>query len=113
VSDGGYDVRLDAGSPRAGDEAELRVLITHDGHPVHVQRYLGADGHLVALREGDLAFLHVHPSEHGHGRRSEQEAHDDSIRFEATFPTTGRYRLFLQFRHEGRVQTVAFTQEVR
>ena len=27
--------------------------------------YLGAGGHLVALREGDLAFLHVHPTGHG------------------------------------------------
>ena len=61
--------------------------------------YLGAGGHLVALREGDMAFLHVHPM-------------DDGVRFAATFPTAGRYRLFLQFQHEGRVQTVAFTQEV-
>ena len=34
------------------------------------------------------------------------------VGFAATFPTAGRYRLFLQFKHEGRVQTVAFTQEV-
>jgi hypothetical protein len=34
------------------------------------------------------------------------------VGFAATFPTEGRYRLFLQFKHEGRVQTVAFTQEV-
>ena len=61
----------------------------------------GAGGHLVALREGDLAFLHVHPDEHA-----------DDVAFEATFPTTGRYRLFLQFKHDGAVQTVAFTQEV-
>jgi hypothetical protein len=38
---------------------------------------------------------------------------DDGVRFEATFPTAGRYRLYLQFQHEGRVQTVAFTQEVK
>jgi hypothetical protein len=103
VSDGGYDVRLDSGAPRAGEGRELRFAITKDGRPVHVEPYLGADGHLVALRDGDLAFLHVHPVEAGH---------DDSIGFEATFPTTGRYGLFLQFQHEGRVQTVAFTQEV-
>jgi hypothetical protein len=54
----------------------------------------------VALRKGDLAFLHVHPTS------------GDSVRFAAMFPTEGRYRLFLQFQHEGRVQTVAFTQEV-
>ena len=43
---------------------------------------------------------------------SNDEAFDDSVRFAATFPTEGRYRLFLQFRHEGRVHTVAFTHEV-
>lgn len=101
VSDGGYDVRLDAGEARAGEEADLRFTITKDGVPVRTEPYLGAAGHLVALREGDLAFLHVHPTS------------DDSVRFAATFPTQGRYRLFLQFKHQGRVQTVAFTQEVK
>jgi hypothetical protein len=112
VSDGGYDVRLDAGRARPGAEADLRFTITKDGQAVHTEPYLGAGGHLVALREGDLAFLHVHPTEHGHGEKKTAE-HDDSIGFAATFPTTGRYRLFLQFKHEGRVQTVAFTQEVK
>ncbi len=72
-----------------------------------IEPYLGAGGHLVALREGDLAFLHVHPTE------SHADEHDSSIGFAATFPTAGRYRLFLQFKVDGRVQTVAFTQEVR
>jgi hypothetical protein len=99
VSDGGYDVRLDAGDARPSREAELSFTITRNGAPVQTEPYLGAGGHLVALRDGDLAFLHVHPA-------------DDSVSFAATFPTEGRYRLFLQFKHEGRVQTVAFTQEV-
>ena len=102
VSDGGYDVRLDSGAARAGEEAELRFTVTKDGRPVATEPYLGADGHLVALREGDLAFLHVHPT----------DAAGDSIGFEATFPTTGSYRLFLQFKVDGEVQTVAFTEEV-
>jgi hypothetical protein len=93
VSDGGYDVRLD----RSGDE--LSFAISRDGKPVQTEPYLGAGGHLVALREGDLAFLHVHPT-------------GDGPSFEVEFPTPGRYRLFLQFKHEGRVQTAAFTQEV-
>jgi hypothetical protein len=99
VSDGGYDVALDASGAKAGVEAQLRFTITRDGKPVETEPYLGAGGHLVALREGDMAFLHVHPE-------------DDGVGFAATFPTEGRYRLFLQFKHEGRVQTVAFTQEV-
>jgi hypothetical protein len=99
VSDGGYDVKLDAGAARAGEESDLRFTITRDGEPVETEPYLGAGGHLVALREGDLAFLHVHPE-------------DDGVGFAATFPTEGRYRLFLQFKHAGAIQTVAFTQEV-
>ena len=106
-SDGGYDVRLDTGTARAGQEANLRFEITRDGETVHTEPYLGAGGHLVALREGDLGFLHVHPSEH-----DESDEHDDAVGFGATFPTAGRYRLFLQFKHEGRIQTVAFTTEV-
>jgi hypothetical protein len=113
VSEGGYAVRLEAGDLRAGKEADLRFSVTRAGRPVHVEPYLGAGGHLVALREGDLAFLHVHPADHGHERSTgEAAAHDDGIGFAATFPTAGRYRLFLQFKHEGRVQTVAFTKEV-
>jgi len=100
VSDGGYDVELDAHG------SGLRFAVTRDGEPVHTEPYLGAGGHLVVLREGDLAFLHVHPTEDGEGR-------DDAVAFEAEFPTPGRYRLFLQFKHEGRVHTVAFTEEVR
>jgi hypothetical protein len=64
---------------------------------VEVQDYLGAKGHLVALREGDLAYLHTHPS-------------GDAIRFETEFPTPARYRLFLQFKHDGKVHTAAFTR---
>jgi hypothetical protein len=95
----GMQVRLDESAARAGAESELRFTVTRGGRPVAVQEYLGAKGHLVALREGDLAFLHVHPDER-------------SLRFEATFPTAGRYRLFLQFQVDGRVHTAEFTQEV-
>ena len=93
----GDDVELTATGAHPGQEAELRFAITRDGRPVATEPYLGADGHLVALREGDLAFLHVHP---------------EGDRFMATFPTEGRYRLFLQFKADGRVRTAAFTQEV-
>ena len=94
----GYAVALAAGAVRAGREAELRFTVTRNGEPVETEPYLGAGGHLVALREGDLAFLHVHPTE--------------GLGFMATFPSPGRYRLFLQFKHRGEVRTAAFTQAV-
>ena len=101
TTDGGYEVRLDAGAASAGREGELKFTIARGGETIRTEPYLGAGGHLVALREGDLAFLHVHPS-----------GHDDTVAFAATFSTEGRYRLFLQFKHEGRVHTAAFTQPV-
>lgn len=99
ISAAGYEVRMAGGAAHAGDEAHLRFTITKDGRTIRTAPYLGAGGHLVALRDGDLAFLHVHPS-------------GDSTAFDATFPTTGAYRLFLQFRVGGAVQTVAFTEAV-
>jgi hypothetical protein len=105
---GGYDVRVSGDRSRAGGESELRFEVTRGGRPVEVDPYLGARGHLVALREGDLAYLHVHPVESGSG--SGEAA--GPIAFATQFPTDGRYRLFLQFKHEGRVQTAAFTREV-
>ncbi len=101
---GGYAAALRAGDPHAGEEASLRFTVGRAGRPAALQPYLGAGGHLVALREGDLAFLHVHPSGDAGG--------DGSIEFEATFPTAGSYRLFLQFVVAGELQTVAFTEEV-
>jgi hypothetical protein len=101
---GEYEVAL-ASDVVTGGEASLVFDVSRNSRPVEdLEPYLGALGHLVALREGDLAFLHVHPETgEGSGPR---------IAFRAAFPSGGRYRLFLQFAHGGRVQTVAFTVEV-
>ena len=96
----GLRVSLTEDATTAGAESELGFTVTRQGRPVAVRDYLGAKGHLVALRQGDLAFLHVHPDE-------------NSLKFMATFPTAGSYRLFLQFKTtDGRLHTAAFTEEV-
>ncbi len=103
----GYEVRLDAGRVRAGRDAELRFTVTRDGQAVRTEPYLGAGGHLVALRAGDLAYLHVHP-----GGDGEPGADDDAVSFTSRFPSPGRYRLYLQFKHERRIHTAELTQAV-
>ena len=110
----GYEVQLGGDPPAAGRESELSFDVTRDGTPVEVEPYLGADGHLVALRRGDLAYLHVHPVEAaGHGAEAGGHAEGgEGIRFATEFPSADTYRLFLQFKHEGRVHTAAFTQKV-
>jgi hypothetical protein len=111
----GYEVRLEGGGSTAGSAGELDFSVTRNGAPVEVQEYLGAGGHLVALRESDLAFLHVHPVEGEHAGSAGEpggSAGAEPVRFETEFPSAGSYRLFLQFKHDGRVQTAAFTREV-
>uniref|UniRef100_UPI0006EB719B hypothetical protein n=1 Tax=Streptomyces prasinopilosus TaxID=67344 RepID=UPI0006EB719B len=102
----GYEVRLD-GTLRPGRGSELDLTVSRDGEPVtDLQPYLGAYGHLVALRSGDLAYLHVHPGgEPGDGRTGP----GPTVSFAATAPSAGSYRLFLDFKHDGVVRTAAFT----
>jgi hypothetical protein len=97
----GYTVTL-AGDLVPGASAKLTLRVSKAGTPVtDLQPYLGAYGHLVALREGDLAYLHVHP---GDG-----DAAGPEITFHAEVPTAGTYRLYLDFRHGGTVHTAEFT----
>ena len=105
ASTDGYDVRLERPALHAGREAALRFTVSRGGRPVReIQPYLGARGHLVALRQGDLAYLHAHPEEH--------EDAAGAIPFAADFLSAGAYRLFLQFKIDGVVHTAGFTVEV-
>ncbi|MFH9005838.1 hypothetical protein ACH4E5_21745 [Streptomyces afghaniensis] len=102
----GYEVKL-SGALRPGKASELKLKVSRAGRPVtDLQPYLGAYGHLVALRSGDLAYLHVHPNgEPGDGKTRP----GPDISFTATAPSAGSYRLFLDFQHDGKVHTAAFT----
>lgn len=99
---GGYEVTL-AGDLEPGTSSELTLTVSRGGEPVtDLQPYLGSYGHLVALREGDLAYLHVHPE--GTPDDGSTPAGPE-IAFVAEVPSRGRYRLFLDFRHRGTVRT--------
>jgi hypothetical protein len=102
----GYEVKLD-GDLTPGKASELTLTVTKGGKAVRdLQPYLGAYGHLVALRSGDLAYLHVHPNgEPGDGKTKP----GPEVSFTATAPSAGAYRLFLDFQHKGEVRTAAFT----
>ncbi|MFC7106629.1 hypothetical protein ACFQQB_43200 [Nonomuraea rubra] len=102
----GYTVTLD-GDLTPGQSSKLTLKVAKDGKPVtDLQPYLGAYGHLVALRARDLAYLHVHPDgEPGDGKTPA----GPEIVFYAEVPSTGDYRLFLDFQHDGKVRTADFT----
>jgi hypothetical protein len=79
------------------DGGAITARVSRDGRPVtDLEPYLGASGHLVALREGDLAYLHVHPQDGGAG---------PDVPFAVEVPSPGGYRLFFDFKHHGVVRT--------
>lgn len=99
----GYTVRV-AGDLRARDLATLRLRVERSGRPVtDLEPYLGAYGHLVALRSGDLAYLHVHPVE-----STGPAASGPDVTFGAEVPSSGTYHLYLDFKHDGVVRTARF-----
>jgi hypothetical protein len=102
----GFDVELQRPAVlEAGHEAQLTFRLSHRGRPLtQLEPYLGAYGHLVALRAPELAYSHVHPN--GEDRAS------GAISFDVELEEPGTYRLFLQFQIRGRVHTAAFTQTV-
>jgi hypothetical protein len=96
---GPYPVTLAHGALRAGEGSPLRFTVEGADS---FQTYVGARGHLVALHAGDLAYTHVHPTGGTGG----------DIVFDADFVRAGTYRLFLQFKRDGRVYTAPFVVEV-
>ncbi len=106
----GFEVTL-AGGLATDQTRELTVEVTRDGQPVRdLQPYLGAFGHLVALREVDLAYLHVHAE--GDDPRPGDTAGPE-IGFATQAPTPGRYLLYLDFKVEGEVHTAEFVLEAK
>lgn len=65
--------------------------------------YLGAAGHLVALRDGDLAYVHVHPL---------AEEPSGPVGFGVEVPSAGRYALFFDFEVDGTVRTARFVADL-
>ena len=97
----GYQVDM-ASKAHPGGEVTFTMTVTEHGRPVaDLEPYLGANGHLVALRSGDLAYVHVHPAD---GVRPA-----GTLVFDAVLDAAGRYGLFLDFKHQGVVHTAHFT----
>ncbi len=105
----GFTVKL-SGTPKSNEASMLTLSVSRNGKPVEdLQPYLGAYGHLVAVRASDLAYLHVHPMG---GPGDGTTASGPDIVFHTTFPSRGAYRLFLDFQHGDVVRTAAFTVDV-
>lgn len=85
------------------EDGEATVTVRRDGEVVVTDPYLGAAGHLVTLREGDLAYVHVHPLD---------EEPTGPVAFGLEVPSDGRYALFFDFQVDGEVHTARFVADL-
>jgi hypothetical protein len=95
----GYEITMES---EIGDGGEVKIAMTvrKEGHLItDLQPYLGAFGHLVAMRSGDLAYAHVHPDDYL----------DGTVHFDAELSAEGRYGLFFDFKYGNTVHTATFT----
>ncbi len=85
----------------------LRFVITQNGRLVtDLEKYLGALGHAVVLREGDLEFIHTHALDENVTNQTGR------VDFAVTFPTAATYKVFAQFQRQGEVITTDFVVNV-
>ncbi len=94
----GYEVTLDGDLDPSGS-SEVTLTVRRDGEVVTTEPYLGAAGHLVAIRDGDLAYLHVHPLD---------DEPDGPVRFAVEAPSAGTYGFYFDFAHGGDVHSAPF-----
>lgn len=101
------EVSLQFGHLMAGMDLELTYSfrdVNTKQSITNLQPYLGALGHVIIISEGAEGYIHVHPME--------SKATGPEARFVANFPESGTYKIWGQFKHNGKEFTVPFTVEV-
>lgn len=104
----GYQVTLSSDQALvSGKEVMLTFNLKQNGKPVtDLEEYLGALGHAVILREGNLDFIHAHPMEDA------KRPQTGEVGFMVDFPEGGKYKVFTQFQRAGKVFTTDFVVSV-
>lgn len=77
------------------------VTLTFDLDRTNLTPYLGALGHVVILDEGAEQYLHVHP------------AQLDEPVFETQFAQPGIYKIWAEFKQNGKVRAFPFVVEIK
>jgi uncharacterized protein (DUF952 family) len=99
-----------------------------DGSAASLEPYLGMPAHAVVARDDGAVFIHLHPM--GTVSPASQEVFagqqgtvaptmtsmampiNGRITFPYAFPRAGHYRIWVQVRRKGRIETAAFDAEV-
>ena len=103
----GYTVHLSWDKPtlKANESLTLKTTVMKNNkHVTDLDNYLGALGHMVVISEDTEDYLHVHPLD--------SDTKGPDVSFHSSFKEPGLYRVFLQFLHQGVIQTSDFTIRV-
>ena len=105
----GYEVTLSSATLfTAAEETKISFILKQQGKPLtDLEEYLGALGHSVILKEETLDFIHTHPITEVHTIQT------GNVDFLITFPESGRYKIFTQFKKNGKVFTTDFIVTVQ
>ena len=142
LEDGGVVVWERGAAPLvAGREADLRFTVRNAaGKPAPLEPYMGMMSHAAIRRDDGSVFVHLHPvgsfsmasqevfardpalgtaaasmakmAAMDHSAHGMSHAPESSVSFPYEFPRPGRYRLWVQVRTGGRVETGVFDAEV-
>lgn len=93
----GETVKLNLGSNKTNQP----VTLTFNLDKTNLTPYLGAIGHVVILDESAQNFLHVHP------------INDKEPIFETQFQKPGIYKIWAEFKQNGRVRAFPFVVEIK
>jgi Cu+-exporting ATPase len=93
----GETVKLNMSSFKAGEP----VTLSFDLDQSNLTPYLGAMGHVVILDEYGKKFIHVHP------------ANNKEAVFETEFEKPGIYKLWAEFKQNGKVRAFPFVIEIK
>ena len=92
------------GTPIPQSTVPLTFRVYRNGSPIAaLEPYLGAYGHLVVLREGDVGYVHVH---------ADPPDTKSQARFWLTAPGPGRYRMFFEFQFAGTTHIAPYTLQL-
>jgi hypothetical protein len=130
-ADGRAELALDGGNLQAQKPVLLRFRVTDKNGAAakDLEPYMGMAGHLVVVRRDLGVFAHIHPAgsvpmaalmllgASGAAGSEGMAGMDhgpvsDEITFPYGFPQVGDYRLFLQVKRAGRVETGVFDVRV-
>lgn len=103
------DLEIELILPEAKVNEHLKLIFAlsdGDGNPINeLEPYLGSAGHVVIVSEDMNEFLHVHPSD--------ENTNGPEVEYMTSFPRTGRYKIWGQFKYKGELYTVPFVINVK